>query len=78
MNNYYYYYYVASNYITSFIIIIARILEYKRLRNEATPFCSLPEVHLYSSTVVGIVATLHCTENRGLRYMEVNDVHVQW
>ena len=60
------------------IIIIASILEYTHLRNKATPFCRLSEVCLYRSTVVGIVANIRCTENRGVRLMEVNNVHVQW
>ena len=60
------------------IIIITIILEYTRLRNEATLFCPLSEVRLYRSTVIGIVATVRCMENRGVCYMKINNVHVQW
>ena len=41
------------------------------LCNEVSPFCPLSEVRLHRSTVIGIMAAVHCTDNKGVHYVEV-------
>ena len=39
------------------------------------PLCHLLEVNVYVAIAVGVSASVHCTENGGVRYLGVNRKH---